>query len=175
MPRQTSLEQISLANLNNSWRLFCCDTLQELHKTLSRCLPVRLEEVLPAGMGPAPSAPVPRVGYGRSPSFGPGAPMMLHAQDNRASAPLPAGGLQHGILPDGHLRGRKGRGRNGGNYNPHAMVSDGTSCLKENNGFLIKEAAAILKCSQSWKKAFLAEKPVGCSLHEACNLEALPG
>lgn len=49
--------------------------------------------------------------------------MMLQARDNRASAPLPAGGLQHGILPDGHLRGRKGRGRNGGNYNPNAMVS----------------------------------------------------
>ena len=86
---------------------------------------------LHVGMGPAPSAPVPRVGYGRSTSFGPGAPMMLHPQDNRASAPLPAGGLQHGILPEGHFRGRKGHGRNGGSYNPQAMVSRPTADLRK--------------------------------------------
>lgn len=66
-----------------------------------------------SGMGPAPSAPVPRVGYGRGHTFNSG-PMMLHtAQDGRASAPLPARSFQQGAIKDGNSWGRKDRGHQG--------------------------------------------------------------
>ena len=77
-----------------------------------------------AGMGSAPSAPVAGMG-----SMGSGimsmnsGPLPVIPGESRASAPLPMYGSNHGLLVDGHRRGRETRGRGGAVYSPQVLVS----------------------------------------------------
>lgn len=82
---------------------------------------ISLQSGLHPGMTPALSAPSPRMGYGRGISGMNSGPLMVNPAEGRASAPLPTGG-HHGVMPDGHERGRKSRGRQGVIYNPQVLA-----------------------------------------------------